>query len=93
MREIPGDLAQLALGHRSEGGVNALVEFLQGQPALCVMLAQAGGRCLAVGVPNPQVGSCRHLILRVPPVQMADSKTIYRDALGGNSQMRVHISR
>src|SRR6266568_3323833 len=83
MREVASDPVQLALGGGGEGGIEALVELLQRQPALCVVLAQARGRCLAVGVANAQVRSSRHLVLRELSscrCGYADSKTIYRDA-------------
>ena len=41
------------------------MKFLQGQPALGVVLAQAGGRRLAVGVCDARARSGSHVILRV----------------------------
>src|SRR6185437_342927 len=78
VREIPGDLVQLALRGRLEHGIKSLVELLQGEPALRVVLPQARGRCLAVGVPYAKVGSGRHMILRANSRQVTSSKTIYR---------------
>jgi hypothetical protein len=42
-----------------------MVKLLQGQPALGVVLAQAGGRRLAVGVCDARARSGSHVILRV----------------------------
>jgi hypothetical protein len=65
-RKVAGERAQLALRGCREHGIEALVELRQSQPALRVVLAQEGGRRLAVGVCDAQVGSCRHVILRIP---------------------------
>jgi len=64
VRKILSDPVQLTLRGRREHGIEALVELLQGQPALRVVFPQVCRRRLAVGVPNAKVGSCRHVILR-----------------------------
>jgi len=53
---VDHDLVQLALRGRREHGIEPLVELLQGEPALRVVLPQARGRCLAVGVPIDEIG-------------------------------------
>jgi hypothetical protein len=65
MREVAGDPVQLALGARLQRRLEALIELLQGQPALGVVLAQFCRRGLALSVPDAKVWSCRHLILRL----------------------------
>jgi hypothetical protein len=66
MRQVPGDQVQLALRLRGEGGVEPVIELIQRQPALRVMLAQASRGCFTIGISDAQVGSIRHLILRIP---------------------------
>ena len=60
-RKVAGERAELALRGCGEDCIEAMVELRQGQPALRVVLAQAGSRHLAVGVCDAQIGSCRHV--------------------------------
>ena len=43
VRQIPGGLGYLALCGGREGGIKTRVEFIEGQPALCEVLAQGRG--------------------------------------------------
>src|SRR6202050_3066248 len=79
------DLVQLALRDRLERGVQALVELLQREPALCIVLAQAGCGRFALGVPDAKLRSRCHVVLRGPLASELDNKTIYLEEIVGKS--------
>src|SRR5262249_9573671 len=62
--KIAGDRRELALRGCLERLIEAMLELLQGQPALGVVLAQAGGRRFAVGVCDARARFSRHVSLR-----------------------------
>jgi hypothetical protein len=63
--KIAGERSQLAPRGCLEYGIEAMVELLQSQPALGVVLAQASGHRIAVGICDALAGSGRHVILRI----------------------------
>src|SRR5262249_40369005 len=76
-RQVPGEPVQLGLGGRGQRLAQAVVELVDGQPALGEALPQLPGGHVPFGVAHAQARAWCHPILRMPRAPLLTGETIY----------------